>query len=445
MNLTALASLAAAVVAALLPSAAAAQDLLPKSPPQRGPVWIVGATVHPVSGPPIRDAVLAFEDGIITELRPRPAGWRPPAGAEIIDGDGLSVYPGMIAATTQLGLFEVGAVRATLDFNEVGEATPEVRGAVSVNPDSALLPVTRLNGVLLAGVFPTGGRVPGRASVIRLDGWTWEDMTVTDDAGLVLSWPRMTPVTGWWVGRSESEQRAEIAAELREIDRLFDAAHAYHAARDADPDHAVDVRLEAMRGVVTAQRPLLINADDASQISAALAWVEQRGYRAVLVGGTQAHLAAAIIRRLDVPVIIPGTHRFPDRNDRPHDDAFTLPARLRDAGIRFCIDASDREGNIRNLPYEAALAARYGLTPEEAVEAITLAPARILGVADRYGSLEAGKSATLIVTDGSPLEITTSVLAAFIDGRRVLLEDKQTALRDKYEEKYRQLGLLGDE
>lgn len=430
------------------------QDLIPTAPEQTGGVILVGGTVHTVSGETIENGAVGFRGGKITLL----------AGAsimqtiqltddtEIVDVEGKHIYPGLFAADTRLGLTETSSVRATNDSNEIGSYTPEVRANVAINPDSTLIPVTRLNGVLLAGVTPTGGRIPGRASVVRLTGWTWEDMTIRADAGLVVNWPGVRPGFGAFSG-TDKDDNARIAERLAEITLLFDSAEAYLAAKEADASRPGDMRLGAMEHYLGSARPgsgdeptrrLLIDAEDYDQIVSAVSFAAARGIPAAIVGGRDAALCAGLLREHDVPVIVGGTHRFPKRADSPHDHAYTLPARLHEAGVRFCITGAERDGNVRNLAYEAAMAARFGLDEDEALRAITLSPAEILGVSDEYGSIERGKSATLIVTDGDVLEVTTNIERAYIDGRAIEMKSKQTDLRDKYLEKYRQLGIIED-
>jgi imidazolonepropionase-like amidohydrolase len=438
-----------------LAGVAGAQDLLPAAPAQDHGIILTGGTVHTVSGETIENGVVGFNDGAITMLGDASMMQivQLAPGTEVIDISGHHVYPGLVAAHTQLGLTETQSVRATNDMNEIGSFNPEVRAEVAVNPDSTLIPVARLNGVLLAGVMPTGGRIAGRASVIRLDGWTWEDMSVRADAGLVINWPGVRAGGSLWGGDDRGADR-RIRRSLDEIRDYFDTAAAYAAARDADAAHPRDLRLDAMRPYLGdahgaaavssgGEAPrVLVAADDYDQIVSAVSFGAKRGIAMAIVGGRDAPLCAELLIEHDVPVIIDGVYRFPKRADSPHDEAYTLASRLHDAGVRFCISGADRDGNVRNLPYEAAMAARFGLDRDQAVRAITLTPAEILGVADRYGSLEQGKSATLIVTTGDVLEITSKVAHAFIDGRRVSLKSKQTELRDKYVEKYRQLGII---
>lgn len=434
------------VVVAALATAAAAQDLGIKAPPQRGRIAVVHGTVHPVSSPPIERGYVVFENGRITGVGSGEyAGGG--SGVTVIDASGRHVYPGMIAPVTQLGLTEIGMVRATVDIDETGQITPEVRACVGVNPDTTLIPVTRTNGILAAGVFPSGGLIPGRASVIRFDGWTWEDMTVKADAGLVVNYPQVRPIQARWMDLPEDRQRDSTRRSLDALDEAFASAEAYAAGRARDAGLPTDLRWEAMRGVLPGagegaggQLPVFVEAQDFDQITTAVAWGAKRGLKVVIVGGRDAPMASELLKQHNVSVVVRGIHGFPKRNDSPYDAAFTLPSRLEAAGVRFCIASDDDTAHERNLPYVAAMAAAHGLSPESALRAVTLSAAEVLGVSGELGSLDAGKSATLFIADGNPLEVTTRVERAFIDGREIDLENKHTQLRDKYREKYRQLN-----
>jgi len=422
---------------------AQAQDLVHKAPPQDKPIAIINATIHTVSGGVIEDGTVLFTDGVIRAVGA--AHLRGGSHERIIHAKGKHVYPGMIAASTVIGLAEVASVRATLDYAETGDVSPEVRAAVSVNPDSWLIPVTRANGVLTVGVMPQGGTIPGRASVMRMDGWTWEDMALRDDAGLVINWPRMRNITAWWMTKSEGDQDKERAEALAKLDDTFDRAAAYFAAKAADDSTPTDVRYEAMRGVMQRGAPVFVRAQELEQIQSAASWSAKRKLRCVIVGGRDAHLAADLLKKHDISVIVGGTLRTPRRSDSNYDEAYALPAKLDAAGVRWCLAGGGNAfsaANERNLPDHAGMAVAFGLDPAAALRSITLSAAEILGVDDTLGSIEVGKAATLFIADGDILEITTSVEAAFIDGRQIDLSNKQTALDAKYRDKYRQLGIL---
>jgi len=438
-------TIAGLIGAGVVASFASAQDLTFKAPAQDRPIAIINATIHPVSSDVIERGYIVFENGRVTDMG---AGDYTMNGVSTsIDATGKHVYPGLIGAVTQLGLDEISTVRASRDYDEVGDATPEVYAAVSVNPDSTLIPVARSNGILVAGSFPTGGRIPGRASALRLDGWTWQDMTIEPFAGLIINWPRSRPINAWWMEQSESEQRNDIRSSTEAIDAVFDTAEAYVAARDADASQPADIRWEAMRDVLPGsadQKPVFVFASDLDQITSAVAWAIERGLEPVIIGGRDADLAAKLLAKHDVPVILSGIQNFPKRADLPFDHAFTLPQRLEEAGVRWAIASGEETAHERSLPYSAAKAVSYGLDRHVALRSITLSPAEILGIDDEYGHLAEGTSATLIITDGTPLEVMTHIERAFIDGREIDLTNKQSVLRDKYVEKYRQLELIED-
>jgi imidazolonepropionase-like amidohydrolase len=369
----------------------------------------------------------------------------PPGGVEI-DGRGKHVYPGLVLALSRLGLTEVDAVDMTLDFNEAGGITPEVAAWTAVNPDSTLIPVTRRNGVLVAGTVPAGGLVPGRLSVLQLDGWTNEDLALERDAGLVVDWPGLDATeTADWRG-VDPDDLSEAQQALRRIDELFEQAAAYGAARAADPALTTDLRLDALQPVLAGDEPVFLQADSQPQIDSGVRWAVARGLRPVLVGGRDALACAELLRAHDVPVVLTGSFGQPPRRDDSYATNWRRPAELEAAGLRWsmCMGAGEAS-NARNLPYEVAACLPHGLDEEAALRAITLAPAEALGVADRVGSLEVGKHATLLLSDGSPLDLASRIEAAWIGGRRLELVDKQSALDAKYREKYRQLGLLPED
>ena len=431
--------------AVMTTTTASAQDLIPKAAPQTDAMWLLNVHVHPVEGDVIPSGFVHFSNGKITEVGTMDA-FRAMSfirAPQTVDGEGQHLYPGMIGANTILGLMEIGAVRATMDQREVGNFAPEVRAIASVNPDSTIIPVTRSNGILVCATLPVGQLIPGRAAIIRLDGWTWEEMAVKPDAGLLLNWPNLDPITAWWMETSAEDQRKQARERLEKIDEIFDAAAAYIAARDLDPDTVpIDISYEAMRPTLDGTTPLLVRANSEEQIRSAIAFLDERSLGGVIIGGHDADRCTEELLRHDVPVILTGTHRLPNRRDDDFDRAFRLPSVLNDAGVRWClatVGGSFDTPHERNLPYHAASAVAYGLDRDAAMRAITLSPAEILGIADRYGSLQAGKSATMFLCDGDPLEVTTNVTAAWIDGRSIELDDKQKALNRKYREKYRQL------
>lgn len=401
------------------------------------PVALVGGTIHPVSGPPVA-ATLLIVEGKIAAIGPQ---LELPADTQTVDIAGKQVYPGLIHAFSDIGLTEIAAVRATLDSTETGTINPNVKAQWAVNPDSELIPVTRANGVLLALTVPNGRLLQGTSAVIQLDGWTWEDMTLRAPIAMHVDWPTMQPILHWDEERSPAEQRKQGERLYEELQKAFDDAQAYRQLRDEalrqQTDWPRDARWEAMLPVIEGKLPIIAQADDCQQIQAAVGLALRYRLRLIVAGGYDALLCADLLKQHQIPVIVTSVYRLPAARHDPYDGAYTLPARLREAGIAYCIAGEGRfnAANARNLPYHAATAAAFGLPPDEALKAITLFPAQILGIADRVGSLEIGKDATLIVTSGNPLEMTTQLELAFIQGRPVDLSNRHRRLWEKYQKK----------
>jgi imidazolonepropionase-like amidohydrolase len=423
-----------------------AADQVPGEP-QRQPILLVGGDVYTVSGDVIPKGQVLFDEGRIVAVgKDLPA----PSNVKRVDVAGKRVYPGLFAAGNDLGLAEVRSVRGTIDAAEAGDINPNARAEVAVNPDSELIPVARANGVLLNLTVPEGTFVAGSSAVIQLDGWTWQDMTVKAPVAVHVTWPRMGRQRPRRFVQQDEEQARPEDEQLRALDQAFADARAYLAAQKASAAKGEaadqsghkpgrDARWEAMAPLLEGKVPLAVAADDVRQIRAAVALANREKVKLVIFGGYDAPLCADLLKKYDVPVIVNGIFRLPMRPDAPYDEPFTVPERLRQAGVRYCITMSHRFGgsDVRNLPYHAATAAAHGLPQEEALKAITLYPAQILGVAHRVGSLEPGKDATLIVTSGDVLETPTQVEMAFVQGRPVDLSSKHTQLWQKYREKYR--------
>jgi len=431
---TLLTTLAATILG--LASAAGIASAHPHVPgaAQKQPVALTNATIHPVSGPTIEKGTLVFDGGRITALGKDVA---PPAGAEVIDLKFQHVYPGLFEPLNDIGLVEINSVRATIDAQETGQLNPNVRAVVAVNPDSEIIPTTRANGILLTLAAPYGGLISGRSGVIQLDGWTWEDMALKPDAALHIQWPQPG---GGRRGRGASDEipSAPNSPGAEILRQALADARAYAAARKADSRFPRDARWESLLDVLEGKLPVVVHADDLRQITAAVAFAKRENLKLILAGGYDATHCADLLKEHDIPVIVGGTYRLPQRRGDAYDASYTLPAELHKAGIKFCISACARFGasQARNLPYHAATAVAFGLPAEEALKAITLYPAQILGVADRVGSLEKGKDATLFVASGNALDTPTQVTKAWIRGRQVDLNDRHKSLYHKYERKY---------
>lgn len=422
-------------------SLATAADIIPARQ-QTKPIAIVGGTIFPVSSDPIPQGVVVFAGGKIIAIGDA-KNVTVPDEAEVIDATGKHIYPGLFDSYSNLGLVEIDAVRATLDAAESGEINPNVKAQVGVNPDSELIPVTRANGVLLAVSAPNGGIISGQSVVLQLDGWTWEELTVKSPVGLHINWPNMSPVSAWWEEKSKEQQVDRRETQLKQLTTAFDNARAYQQARQAkDSQQAFDARWESMLPVLEGKLPIVVVADDAQQIQSAVAFAARQKAKLIIFGGYDAEECAELLKRHDVPVIVSSVYRLPQREGDAYDAAYSLPARLKGAGVKFCIAGGARFGasNVRNLPYNAATAVAFGLDEADALKAITLWPAETYGVADRVGSLQEGKDATLFIADGNILETATEVESAYVAGRKIELTDKHKRLWRKYQERYRHDG-----
>ena len=365
-----------------------------------------------------------------------------PENARIIDISGKFVYPALIEAESELGLNEISAVPATVDIIEKGEINPNVHAERAVNPDSERIPVTRANGVALAVSVPEGGLVSGLSALMMLDGWTWESMVLKAPVGMAVRWPTMLSTDTFGAADVREKHRKQVAEQRRTIEEAFRDARSYMDARigentDGIPVHKTDVRWEAMIPVLRGELPVFVYAQRKREIETAVEWADREKLRMVLVGGLDAPLVADLLREKGIPVVVTPILRLPLRRDDPYDAPYTVPKRLYEAGVRFCIAGGSGYGNERNLPYHAAQARAYGLPEDAALRSVTLSVAEILGVEARVGSIAAGKDATVIVTDGDPLEIRTHTERLFIQGRDVPLTSRHTRLNDKYRERYR--------
>ena len=406
-------------------------------------IAFTGGTVHPVSGPAIPNGTVIVDGARILAVG---AGLPVPAGARVVDCTGQHVTPGLVHANTALGLIEISTVSGSDDTQETGNINPNQRAEIMYNPDSDFIPVARLNGITTALVVPGGGAVRGTSALMKLDGWTMEDIAVKAPVALHVQWPNMSPVRAFWETRSEEEQAKAREAAVQAITDAFEEARAYDRARAAEgvngvPRHDRDARLDAMRKAVRGEMPVVFHADALQQIRAVLRFCDQQKLKnVILLGGYDAWRVADELKSRDIPVIVAGVLALPNRPYEAYDEAFTVPARLHAAGVRFCIADEGGGGgaaNARNLPQHAAMAAAFGLDRDEALRSVTLNAARILGVADRVGSLEPGKLADLRITDGDPLEVTTRCVQTVVQGRLVPMESRQTRLFEKYDNRPR--------
>ncbi len=429
--------LASLGMTAFLASSLFAQSVIPNNPGVKGTFAIRNATIYPVTSGPIPNGTIVFSNGVITAVG---SSVDVPQGATVIDGGGLFVYPGMIDAGGTVGLTEISSVPGTVDSTEVGDFNPNARAEVAINPHSDLIPVTRANGVTTVLTVPDGGIISGQSALIQLAGWTPMEMVIKPSVGMHLRFPRLRSAPLVEVSGEDEEEKELRKSYTRQMDNLRDLfrdARAYARAASARAtDNSVhrfdrDVTLEALVPVVEGRQPLMIEANLGRDIRSAIQFADEFKLKMILVGAQDVRSAIPDLKRRNIPVILGPILDVPPREDDPYDLIFANAAALSQAGIRFAIRTDD-DHNARNLPYHAAACAAFGLPKEEALKAITIYPAEIFGVADKIGSLEVGKVANVIVTDGDPLEIVTNVKRLFIAGEDIALDTRHTLLYEKF-------------
>lgn len=353
----------------------------------------------------------------------------------IIDLKGLDIYPGFIAPNSKLGLTEIDAVRATRDFNEVGSYNPHVRALIAYNAESDISKTARTNGVLFTQATPEGGIISGASSVMHLDGWNWEDAVIKKDDGIHMNWPSTVVGGGWWAEPAPKKANDKYSSNLKEIRAFFEAALAYSSSKEL-----YDPRFEAMRELFTGEKRLYIHADEMRALLDIIDFQHDLKIKyPVIVGGYDSHIIADQLKTAEIPIIIKGGHTLPTNEDDPVDLPYRLPYLLQNAGVLFCIQNSGRMEtmNTRNIPFLAGQAQAYGLTEEQAISAVSLNTAKILGVDKMIGSIEVGKNATLFVNKGTPLDMrTNNLIIGMINGEFIDLSNVQTKLYDKYQKKY---------
>jgi len=438
-----------ALTVVMLAATAAAQQ--PGNPtnqqgvtPPRGTYVIRNARIVTVSGADIENGSIVIRDGKIEAVG---TSVNVPAGAQSIDGHGLSVYPGMIDAGTSMGLVEVPqGASGTVDTSEVGEFNPNSRAIIAVNPHSAHIGVARVEGITNVVSAPTGGLISGQATLINLLGTSPKEMAVVPNAALVINYPRLGGGGGGGFGGFQQQVNLADALtagerQLEQIRKMLRDGEAYGRARDAYakdnslPRPDINVVLEALVPYVRGQQPVIFRADREAEIRGAIKFAEEMKLKPIILGGDDARKVASLLKEKNVPVILTGIFGLPGREDDPYDVLYESASKLQQAGVRFCISSGDPGAEARNLPMYAGMASAYGLSKADALKAVTLYPAQIMNVADRLGSIEVGKMANLVVTDGDLLEIRTHIHYLFIDGRKVQLTSRHTELNDAFKDR----------
>jgi len=418
-----------------------AQETVYPAPPQDGAVLLENAVIHVGNGQVIENGFVLFEKGKITMVGEgktdvTKAG---PRAAKVVDLRGKHIYPGLIQTNTRLGLVEVSSVRATIDANELGEMNPNIRSIVAYNTDSKVINTLRNNGILLSNVVPGGGLLTGSSSVVQLDAWNWEDAAYKMDNNLHFDMPNLLTRRGGRGGGRFGQQPSgdpvqRALNQIEQVKNFFRSAKAYLAEKTHEE---TNLKFEAVKGLFDRSRKLFIHCDIVKQMLIAIDFRKEFGFDVVIVGGSDSWQIADLLKANEIPVILNQMHSLPVMMDDDVDQPYKTPAMLQQAGVLFAINDEDAQFRGRNLAFNAGTAAAYGLTKEQALSAITLNAARILGIDDMTGSIEKGKDANIVVCDGDILDMKSQIITeAYIQGRQVNLDDKQKELYERYKYKY---------
>lgn len=413
-----------------------AQDDIYPAPSQKGLLFITNATIHTGNGQIINNGTIKINNGKIEQAG---TNISIPANEKVFDVKGKQVYPGLILCGTDLGLKEIGnAVRGSNDYNELGDWNSNIRSVVAYNTDSKIINTLKANGILLANVTPNGSLISGSSTVVQLDAWNWEDATYKADNAMNFYMPgllsRRLGFGGFAAQQQQGDPVKEALDKIEEVRNFFREAKAYMQ----ESFHAeTNIKFEGVKPLFEKKQKLFIHCNQVKQMLIAVDFVKEFGFNVVIVGGSESWQIAELLKQNNIAVILSQEHSLPATEDDDIDQPFKTPAMLQKAGVLFALNDDDESSRYRNLPFNAGTASSYGLSKEEALQAITLNAAKILGIDDITGSIEVGKDANIIVSEGDILDMRTSIITdAFIQGRKVSLENKQTQLYERYKYKY---------
>lgn len=415
------------VVAQQTPAAKQTQDIA-----------IVGATAHIGDGTIIKNSLIILKDGKIASIVDGNVVKIDLVGMKIIKANDKHIYPGFIIPNSTLGLIEIDAVRASDDEKEMGTWNPHIRSLIAYNAESKVVETMRPNGVLLGQITPRGGRISGTSSIVQFDAWNWEDAAVKVDDGIHLNWPNSFTRGRWWLGEDKGlKANDKYFEQITEIQNYFNNSKAYNKGEKV----IKNLPFEALRGLFDDSKKLYIHVDDEKGILDAINFSKVNEIKnIVIVGAREAYKVADILKENNVAVLLMRAHSLPNSDDDDYDLPYKAAKLLTDKGIIIALEASGNmeRMNSRNLPFYAGTTVAHGLTKEQALQLITLNPAKILGINDKYGTLAQGKSATLFISEGDALDMRTNQITyAFIDGRQISLETHQTELWKRYSEKHK--------
>jgi len=420
----------------LISTASFAQENVYPAPEYKGLLFLKNGTVHVGNGQVLENTTIQINNGKIEKIGQNlPI---PMDDVKVFDVSGKHIYPGLILSSSTLGLVEVNSVRATIDHTELGEINPSIRSIVAYNTDSKVINTLKTNGILMANIVPDGGLISGSSSVVQLDAWNWEDAAVKMENGLHLRMPSLINRPNrfaFFMGAASPGDPVKRGLEqIAQIKSFFREAQAY---ANETGRTSTNLKYEAVKGLFNKSQKLFVHCDIVKEMLIAVDFAKEFGMDVVIVGGSESYQMPELLKQNNISVILNQMHSLPTSIDDDVDQPYKTAAALQKAGVLYAINDADGQTRGRNLPFNAGTAAAYGLTKEQALQAITLNPAKILGIGDQAGSIEVGKDASLVVSEGDILDMRSSIiLHAFIQGRKVDLTDKHKQLDERYRKKY---------
>ncbi len=398
---------------------------------------IVGARIVPVTGPVIESGSILIKDGKIVDIG---ANISIPSGAKVIEAKGLIAYPGMIDSYSWLGLEEISGVRATVDNRETGRINPQVKAIEALRYDSMHIPIARANGIVAAVVAPSGGLISGQSTLVKLDGWTNREMVIKESLAMIIELPTLRRSRGEFAGFRGQQPQVTTEKTLDELRQIFQKARMYEKRREAArknillPPPDFDEASHFLLPVVKGELPVIFSVHADKDILQTIKFVKEEKIKAIFYGVEQGFKVAKEIKEAGIPCLIGSLYSLPPVWEDGYDALFINPVILNQAGVKIAFSSSSASA-AKDLPYHAAKAAAFGLKPEEALKAVTIYPAEIFGVDKLLGSLEPGKTASIVLADGDLLELGTKIQKVFIDGKEVSLENRYTELLKKFEQR----------
>ena len=401
-----------------------ANDIVPAKAQTTAMVF-TNATIHTAQNGVITNGQLRIDDGKIVKVAEQVDN----SNAEVVDLAGKHIYPGLVALDSSLGLVEISLVRESVDKWEIGDINPQLNPKTAYNADSEIIPTVRLNGITYAQVVPSGRGIAGQSIVVNTDGWNINDSLIESGHQMHLYWPSIRRPSS--DPKKLKKQQAQVQKRTEKVWQAFEDGYRFYLATNAGEKPVGDQKLASMLPLYKGNGQLYVHAQKQSEIEQAVSLARKYNFELVIGGGYDAWRLAPSLNEINAKVIYNYTLGLPLRRDEPIDQAYKVPALLKDAGIPFALGYS-ADWDARNLSFTAGQAVAYGLSKEDALKAITSDAAKILKL-DNIGAIADGYQASFLISNGDILDpATAKIEALYIDGRKVDLNNRHNQLYQKY-------------